>query len=350
MQCPHLLYKLENNENDIKNVFGIFGCLLVFLQTILFLGYIIRRFAESIGLYKISYRKKLLLNQRSGSSLSYIFYYIPHLVRTFLDFQTIYYILCILFIILGLIVHPFFYCFTLLELVNKVETMQAVLKAMYVPMANILITLLMFIMLLYFFSVVALSNYTTHFPIKGDTDNFLKTFMRMLDQTFKQDGGIGTYLQQNLDPYYTPHIASSYAGGRFFFDLAFFLLVNMLIFQMFLSMIIDYFTTTKENMEDFQDTSESQCLICGIEREDLEKIYSNLKNAFDLHVNHFHCIVDYIAYLIYLQGSNMKDPIIDEKVWELHLSNNFKYLPKGTCFKKIEKNIGKEIEKNDETI
>lgn len=189
----------------------------------------------------------------------------------------------------------------------------------------------------------ALTKFTSHFPEISDSKNFLSTFLRMIDQTFKQDGGIGTYLDQTKDPKYEPYSAKFYAGGRFFFDLIFFLLVNTLIFQMFLSMIIDYFTTTKENKEEFQKLKESQCLICEIEREDLEKIYSNLKNAFDLHVNHFHSLIDYIAFLVFLQASNLKDPIIDKEVWKLHLSNNFKYLPKGTCFKKIEKKI---LEKN----
>ena len=344
--CPHLLYSDTYGERKTMTIFNYFGFTLFVLQSFLFLEYISRRFAESIVLYyKISYRKKELLHQRSGGSFSYIIYYIPQFLKIIFDFQTIYYLLCIFFIILGIVLHPFFYCFTLLELVNKVETMQAVLKAMYVPMDNILITLLMFIMLLYIFSMFALSIYTTHFPGESDTNNFLKTFMRMFDQTFKQDGGIGTYLKQDIDPNFTPYIAISYSGGRFFFDLLFYLLINMLIFQMFLSMIINYFNTTKENMEDFQKTFESKCLICELEREYLEKIYSNLKDAFDLHVNHFHSLGDYIAYLVYLQGSDLKDPIIDEQIWKLHLSNNFKYLPKGTCFKEIEKKLEKNMKK-----
>ena len=52
--------------------------------------------------------------------------------------------------------------------------MQALIKAMYVPLANILITLLMFIMLEYFFSMFALTQFTTHFQNEND-------------QTFKQD-------------------------------------------------------------------------------------------------------------------------------------------------------------------
>ena len=343
LSCPHLLYDDNNSEYSIKQALNYFGSLLVLLQCFLFFGYILRRFAHSYGLYINDYKKKKLSRQRSGSIFSYIVYFIPDILKIIFDFQTIYYLLSMFFMIMGLSFHPFFFCFALLELVNKVEIMQTVLKAMYVPMANILITLLMFIMLEYFFSMFALTKFTSHFPEISDSKNFLSTFLRMIDQTFKQDGGIGTYLDQTKDPKYEPYSAKFYAGGRFFFDLIFFLLVNTLIFQMFLSMIIDYFTTTKENKEEFQKLKESQCLICEIEREDLEKIYSNLKNAFDLHVNHFHSLIDYIAFLVFLQASNLKDPIIDKEVWKLHLSNNFKYLPKGTCFKKIEKKI---LEKN----
>jgi hypothetical protein len=83
--------------------------------------------------------------------------------------------------------------------------MQTILKAMYRPAKNIFIILLMFIILEYFFSVFAQSFFTYHFPNLTDTKNFLKTFMRMIDQTFKQDGGIGTYLDKTLEPYYEAH-------------------------------------------------------------------------------------------------------------------------------------------------
>ena len=329
LYCPHLLYKEKRSEKQMMIIFNYLGSILLTLQCILFLGYILKKFSQSWLLFKNDYKKKVLLNQRSKSNFSYFCYFLPEIfLIIFVDFQTIYYLLSIFFIILGIKIHPFFFAFTLLELVNRVEVMQTVLKAMYIPLANILINLLMFIMLEYAFALFALVNYRTHFPIPNDSYNFLRTFMRMLDQTFKQDGGIGTYLDQTLDPDYEPYVAKAYAGGRFFFDLLFFLSVNTLIFQMFLSTIIDYFNTTKEKKEEFQKLYESKCLICEQDRENLEKLYSNLKNAFELHINHFHSIIDYIAYLLYLQASNLRDPIIDENVWKLHLSNNLKYLPK----------------------
>ena len=345
LQCPHFLYKESNDSAKIKKIFGIMGCFLLLFQFILFLGYIIRKFFEKLGIYLFSYKKKMLSKKShikgneykykkkkeeedKISCFSYFLIFLHVLFKIIFNFQTIYYILSLIFIYLGLFIHPFFFCFILLELVNRVEIMQTVLNAMYKPMGNIVITLLMFIMLEYSFSMFAISIYTSHFPIVGDSRTFLKTFMRMLDQTFKQDGGIGTYLSQKQEPGYTPYIAKSYAGSRYFFDLLFFIVINQLIFQMFLSMIIDYFNNTKENNEEFQKLKESSCLICEKEREDLEKLYSNMKNAFDLHTNHFHNLIDYIAYLIYLQSLKSKDPIIENSVWEMHLSNILKYLPK----------------------
>ena len=344
LQCPHFLYKESNDSAKIKKIFGIMGCFLLLFQLVLFLGYIIRKFFEKLGIYLFSYKKKRLSKKSQIkekehkykkkkeedkiSFFSYFLIFVHVLFKIIFNFQTIYYILSLLFLYFGLFIHPFFFCFILLELVNRVEIMQTVLNAMYKPMGNIVITLLMFIMLEYAFSMFAISIYTSHFPIVGDSRTFLKTFMRMLDQTFKQDGGIGTYLSQKQEPGYTPYIAKSYAGSRYFFDLLFFIVINQLIFQMFLSMIIDYFNNTKENNEEFQKLKESSCLICEKEREDLEKLYSNMKNAFDLHTNHFHNLIDYIAYLIYLQSLKSKDPIIENSVWEMHLSNILKYLPK----------------------
>jgi hypothetical protein len=116
--------------------------------------------------------------------------------------------------------------------------MQTVLKAMYKPIKSILITLLMFIILEYLFSMFAVSNFTNHFPNGTDTLNFLKTFMRMIDQTFKQDGGIGTYLDKTLEDNYVPNSVPAYFNLRFFFDLIFFILILLLIFKCFYLLLL----------------------------------------------------------------------------------------------------------------
>ena len=214
--------------------------------------------------------------------------------------------------------------------------MQNIVKAMYRPMKNILIILLMFIILEYFFSFFAQSYYTFHFPNITDTSNFLKTFMRMIDQTFKQDGGIGTYLDKSLEPNYEAHSMTGQKASRLIFDGIFYFVVVLLVFQMFLSVIIDYFNETREKSGNFNEALDTQCLVCGINREKIEKITPNDKNAFEKHITNCHNVFNYLYYLMYLQSIDDKDVIIDNGVWDLHLVKNLSYLPKNEFFKELE--------------
>ena len=83
-----------------------------------------------------------------------------------------------------------------------------------------------------------------------------------------------------------------------------------LIFQMFLSVIIDYFNETRERSETFNETMETECIICGISREKIEKINPNDKMAFDKHITNCHNVFNYLYYLMYLQSIDDKDVII----------------------------------------
>lgn len=354
LRCPHFLYEMEHKSSSILDALAAFGFIEFILQCLIFIDYIVRIFFVEQGICKLNCKIKRLKESKSIKNIDcYTFFYeiiLKTIVKCIINFRSIYYILSICFIILGLKVHPFFNCITLLEFVNRIQLMQTVLKAMYKPLKNILITLLMFIIIEYFFSLLAVSFFTTHYPNETDTKNFLKTFMRMMDQTFKQDGGIGTYLNKSLEEGYVPYSVKSYFNVRFFFDLLFFLLILLIIFQMFLSTIIDYFNETRENTEDFQKGLETKCIVCGMEREKIEKIYSHDKNAFDNHVNYYHNAFNYVYYLMFLQSSAQKDPIIEKNIWDIHLKKDLSYLPKNECFKENEEESWRKLNqrKNEE--
>ena len=347
LRCPHFLYKMEYKSSSILLTLVIFGFIEFMLQCFIFIDYIVRIFFVEHGICKLKCKLKRLKESKDIKNIDLytIFYEIilKTMFKCILNFRSFYYILSICFIILGLKIHPFFNCITLLEFVNRIQLMQTVLKAMYKPLKNILITLLMFIIIEYFFSLLAVSFFPTHFPNETDTTTFLKAFMRMMDQTFKQDGGIGTYLDKSLEKGYVPYTLKSYFNVRFFFDLLFFLLILLIIFQMFLSTIIDYFNETRENTEDFQRGLETKCIVCGMEREKIEKLYSHDKNAFDNHTNIYHNAFNYIYYLMYLQSSAKKDPIIEKSIWDIHLKKDLSYLPKKVCFKQNEDRSWKKL-------
>ena len=348
VECPELWFENGNYKQTIS-LLKNFGITQLIITSIMFINYYFRVVLIQLKDKELKYKLKIIKkNKTKNISLKFFSYLnyiiIPAIFKSFINFESLFYILALGFSLLGIIVHPFFYGFMLVELVVRIEVMKNVLLAIYVPRQQIIITLILFLVLIYFFSLFALQYFTSHFPNQKDTNTFLKTYLRMFDQTFKQDGGIGTYLDQSQDPNYVPYIPKAFVGLRFWFDNIFYYIILLLIFQMFLSIIIDYFGNQRENQEEFTQTVESQCLICGSSREDLEKIYSNHKSAFQIHTNYDHNVCDYICYLVYLQSLTNRDQNVEEPVWKMHLNNNYLFLPKQTCFKMIERATNK---KND---
>ena len=49
----------------------------------------------------------------------------------------------------------------------------------------------------------------------------------------------------------------------------------------FLSVIIDYFNETRENSGNFNEAMDTECLVCGINREKIEKIIKNEREDED---------------------------------------------------------------------
>ena len=343
IQCPRFAYSSESETRGV--VIGIFCLIMVqcIIQGLIFIDYSLRTIFIESEVVSFEYKMKKIKENGMKANLKFSkFGYIYHIIiptffRCIFNFKTLYYLISLTMLIASCVVHPFFNCVILLELVNRVQVMQNILKAMYRPSKNILIILLMFIILEYFFSIIAQSYFTTHFPNISDTKNFLNIFMRMIDETFKQDGGIGTYLDKSLDSSINKYVISKTYLFRFFFDLLFFLVVLLLVFQMFLSVIIDYFNETREKSETFNDTMETECIVCGISREEIEKTTPNDKKAFDRHITYCHNVFNYIYYLMYLHSITDRDVIIDDGVWNLHLDKNLSYLPKNKFFKNLER-------------
>ena len=352
IQCPRFLYSDKYSSESVIITLYFFIIFQCCFQGLIFLDYTIRTIFIAADIVRYDYisgkiKKNGINAELKISKCDFILHLVfPTLFRYFFNFKTLYFILSLFCLILSVTVHPFFNCVILLEFVNRIEVMQSIVKAMYRPAKNILIILLMFLLLEYFFSFLAQSFFTYHFPNINDTKNFLKTFMRMIDQTFKQDGGIGTYLDKTREFNYEGQEITFNIIDRIVFDAIFYFVVVLLVFQMFLSIIIDYFNATRENSENFHEAMEKECLVCGIDREKIEKINPNDKDAFERHITNSHNVFNYIYYLMYLQSIDDRDVIIDDGVWNLHLVKKLSYLPKNQFFKDLEKKTWKRFNSN----
>ena len=266
---------------------------------------------------------------------------LPSVFFTIIKIESIYYVGMLIICLCALFWHPFFYSVTLWELVLKIDALKTVINAITGPGFQIIITLILFFILEYIFSLFAIFNFPDHFPNQEDVKNIYKTFLRTIDQTFKQDGGVGSYLSDpTKESMLDVSESNSFIGLRFWFDNLFNFVVIIFIMGMFLSIIKDYFSRQREDQDNFKEIKQKKCLICGIMRGDIERIHSKNKNAFEVHTYYNHYIYDYVKYLSYLslKGEKNQDRNIEMVVWQQHVMKNYFFLPKKTCFKLEEQN------------
>ena len=109
------------------------------------------------------------------------------------DFDFVYYSAYISFSILGLVVHPFLFCFHLIDFL-RIDLLKNVILSIWLPRKQLILTFLILILEEYYFSLIAYiffydqvtaqldstTNVTTYY-----CESFWKCWMQIFDQTFK---------------------------------------------------------------------------------------------------------------------------------------------------------------------
>lgn len=112
-------------------------------------------------------------------------YYTYTLFQTLFNAESLFYIMALGFTYLGYQYHDFFYSFMLIEVIIRVTLLKNVINAIYQPRYQIFVTLILFFLFIYYFSLFAITFLDDQFPNAHDKFNLIGTILRMLDQTFK---------------------------------------------------------------------------------------------------------------------------------------------------------------------
>ena len=105
------------------------------------------------------------------------------------------YLFYIVWVILGLVWHPFWYGLLLTYFVYMSEILNKVLKALLNPYKEILNTFGLLIGIIYLFTIIYYSLYSNHYP--NDTCHSIwYCWITNIDQTWKNDAGISGFIAQ----------------------------------------------------------------------------------------------------------------------------------------------------------
>jgi inositol 1,4,5-triphosphate receptor type 1/inositol 1,4,5-triphosphate receptor type 3 len=205
------------------------------------------------------------------------------------EVDVLFYLLYLVFSILGTIFNPLFFAFHLLDVLYRFPSLQNVIKSITTPRWPLLLSFIFLLIIVYFFSIVGYTYLYNDFEA-GQCENLFNCFCQVFDKGFKSDGGIGGYLRD-----WTPGEINL---GRLFYDNACNILIIIIMMNIVQGLTVDTFALLRKEHEVNTKDRENKCFICGLEKETIERATSR---PFKFHTELDHNEWKYVHFVGYLQ-------------------------------------------------
>uniref|UniRef100_A0A672J749 Inositol 1,4,5-trisphosphate receptor n=1 Tax=Salarias fasciatus TaxID=181472 RepID=A0A672J749_SALFA len=264
-----------------------------------------------------------------------------------MDMLFIYHLGYAIICVLGLFVHEFFYSFLLFDLVIREETLLNVIKSVTRNGRSIILTAVLAIFLVYFFSIIGFLFLKDDFRMEVDPlptgqptfmslnefgsgccfvislqilnhicpslcsvvvcfvideekgiervcDTLLMCIITVLNQGLRNGGGVGDFLRR-------PSKAEPLFAARVVYDLLFFFVVIIIVLNLIFGVIIDTFADLRSEKQRKEEILKTTCFICGLERDK----FDNKTVSFEEHIKSEHNMWHYLYFLVLVR---VKDP------------------------------------------
>ena len=279
----------ENEYDNIIKSLSIFQCVI---GCLIYAEYMMRK---SPSFYKLNKEQAEELNYSGNYKTFYILF--KTLIEIMTSFSVIYYTGVVVFGFLGNYVSNFFFSYLLLEIVTRFKTLQNVLVAIKNPYKELILIFILWIILIYYFSIIAYVWFRDdEFPVKEkDCNSLLKCVATIFHQNNRMDNGISGYLiPRNKKPEKNPFTF------RFFYDEIGNLMLKILIVNMISGIIIDNFAALRKSETEMIYDMNNICTICSLKKDKIIKVYKNYGKDYNTHLTVDHSVFNYIFYIIYL--------------------------------------------------
>ncbi|XP_034541174.1 inositol 1,4,5-trisphosphate receptor type 2 isoform X3 [Notolabrus celidotus] len=250
-----------------------------------------------------------------------------------MDMLFIYHLGYAIICVLGLFVHEFFYSFLLFDLVIREETLLNVIKSVTRNGRSIILTAVLAIFLVYFFSIIGFLFFKVDFRMEVDRlpapgkeellsgkglsptcvkescpittpdeddgiervcDTLLMCIITVLNQGLRNGGGVGDILRR-------PSKQEPLFAARVVYDLLFFFVVIIIVLNLIFGVIIDTFADLRSEKQRKEEILKTTCFICGLERDK----FDNKTVSFEEHIKSEHNMWHYLYFLVLVR---VKDP------------------------------------------
>lgn len=233
------------------------------------------------------------------------------IIWTALDPMTLYYLVYVLMACLSLRVDhilPFF----LLDVVIKNSYAMDVMIAVFYPIKQLVIAVILFLFVMYIFGITMFLepeiNEGLEFP--EDCESLWKCYKFVAGYGISAD--ISFYAQRLND--------------QWFYMTAFDLCTRFVLHNVVMGIIVDTFSELREEkIERLRDTTET-CFICGFDKQVFDR--DKESDGFSAHVKKEHCMWNYIYFMIYIwQQDKDDDDGLEQYVRRSIEANDISWLP-----------------------
>ncbi|CAL7936487.1 unnamed protein product [Xylocopa violacea] len=264
--------------------------------------------------------------------------------------ELLYHISYLMFCVLGICMHPFFYSVLLFDVVYREETLLNVIRSVTRNGRSIILTAVLALILVYMFSIIGFMFFKDDFLVTVDDDvvssytegsvdtcnvadkekceatetvsryvrevndkdsqaeviniggelkeracdSLVMCIVTTLNQGLRNGGGIGDILR-------APSSTEPLFVARVVYDLLFFFIVIIIVLNLIFGVIIDTFADLRSEKQQKELILKNTCFICGLNRSS----FDNKTVSFEEHVKHEHNMWHYLYFIVLVK---VKDP------------------------------------------
>ena len=220
----------------------------------------------------------------------------------------------------------------ILFIANLIPTLFDIFKAIKTKFLNMLIVLIFEYFVIYIFMWITyfylpkfldfdevLNPHSLSYISEKYCYSSLQCFMMVLNYGSSAGGGLGDVISI---PSYRTDVGIFV--GRFFYDMFFFILIVLVMGNIFLGIIVDSFGELKKINDEREKDMNNVCFICQLSRDDC--LTRNID--FEEHISTQHNKWNYVYFLTYLHINNPNDfSGIENGVWEKLEEQDFGWIP-----------------------
>jgi len=123
----------------------------------------------------------------------------------------------------------------------------------------------------------------------------------------------------------------SYMSGRYWIDVFFWVLIEILFFQIISGILVDNFTAMRVKSDVVMEDLENVCFICCINKTELNKLYEKSDKGYSEHIKIDHNYWNYIYLILSLKFKDSKEMNkIEKYIIHKYKKQDFGWIPNKT--------------------